>query len=159
MIVRDQACRDECAQQGAPRQNVHTHFLQHFGLAPAALLGKGSESSVYALDQTRVIRVYGRDAALGYIQARASFYTQLAAHRPRFAIPQVLDQGVIDGQPYTIEQRMRGHDLAHMLPQLTGQDRTRALVSYLDLAAQIGTIEFPDAPFGEMLLPHGALQR
>jgi Ser/Thr protein kinase RdoA (MazF antagonist) len=137
----------------------YTQLLQQFGITSTALLGKGGESSVYALDRTRVVRIYGRGASLAYIQARANFYTQLAARRPAFAIPLVLDHGVIDEHPYTIEQRMHGHDFARILPQLTGQDRARALISYLNVSTQIGTIEFPDAPFGEMLLPHGALQR
>ena len=138
---------------------MHTHILQQFGITLAAFLGKGSESSVYALDQARVLRIYGRGASIDYIQARVTFYTQLAAQRPAFAIPVVLDYGVIDAHPYSIEQRMHGHDFARILPQLTGQDRTHALISYLNLAMQIGTIAFPDAPFGEMILPYGALQR
>src|SRR4029078_12659291 len=99
---------------------MHTQILQQFGIISAALLGKGSESSVYALDQTRVVRIYGRGASLAYIQARSNFYTQLAAQRPAFAIPLVFDHGVIDEHPYTIEQRMHGYDFARILPQLTG---------------------------------------
>ncbi len=99
---------------------MHTHILQQFGITPAALLGQGGESSVYALDQTRVLRVYGRGASLDYLQARSSFYTQLTARHPSFATPLVLDQGVIDGHPYTIERRMHGYDFARILPQLAG---------------------------------------
>jgi len=128
-------------------------ILHHFGVLPAALLGKGSESRVYALDAARVLRIYPPGASPAALQARQRFYTQLAARHPPFVIPTVLDQGVIDGQLYTIEQRMRGHDLARVLPSLTGADRERALTSYLDLATQIGTLQFPDAPFGELILP------
>jgi aminoglycoside phosphotransferase (APT) family kinase protein len=133
-------------------------ILRQFGISAAALLGKGSESHVYALDQTRVVRIYPPGASLAYIDARRHFYTLLAARQPPFVIPRVLEHGVLDAHPYTIEQRMHGHDLASVLPQLTGQNRARALTSYLDLATRIGTIQFPDAPFGEMILP-GALQR
>ncbi len=135
-----------------------SHILNHFGISSAALLGKGSESQVYALDRTRVVRIYPPGASLAYIRARQNFYTQLAAQQPPFMIPRVLDHGVVEAHPYTIEQRMHGHDLARILPQLTGQDRARALTSYLDLATRIGTIQFPDARFGEMILPE-ALQR
>jgi Ser/Thr protein kinase RdoA (MazF antagonist) len=138
---------------------MHTQVLRHFGLTPAALLGKGGESTVYALDPTRVLRIYGPGASLAYIQARASFYAQLAARHPPFATPLILDHGMIDECRYTIDQRMHGSDFAQILPQLTGRDRERALISYLDLSTHIGTIEFPDAPFGEMLLPHQPLQR
>lgn len=138
---------------------MHTQILQRFGITSAALLGKGGESYVYALDQTRVVRIYGRGASLDYLQARSNFYTQLAARHPSFVIPLILDHGVIDEHPYTIERRMPGYDFAHILPQLTGRDRERALISYLNVSTQIGSITFPDALFGEMLLPHGALQR
>jgi putative membrane protein len=138
---------------------MHTQLLRHFGLGSAALLGKGSESSVYALDQERVLRIYGPEASPAYIQARSDFYAQLAARKPSFATPAVLDRGVIDRHPYTIEQRMHGSDLARILPQLAGRDRERALISYLELATRIGAIRFPGARFGEMLVPGGALQR
>jgi aminoglycoside phosphotransferase (APT) family kinase protein len=135
-----------------------SRVLHHFGILSTALLGKGSESQVYALDPTRVLRIYPPGASFAAIQARHGFYTQLAARQPPFVIPTVLDHGVADEHPYTIEQRMHGHDFARILPQLTGRDRARALRSYLDLAAQIGMIQFPDAPFGELILP-GTLQR
>ncbi len=137
---------------------MSTPILHHFGIPSTALLGKGSESQVYALDQARVLRIYPAGASLAALQARQSFYTQLAARHPPFVIPTVLSHGVIDEHPYTIEQRMHGHDFARVLPQLTGRDRARALTSYLGLATQIGTIEFPDAPFGEIIVP-GTLQR
>src|SRR4051812_34832722 len=138
---------------------MHTQLLQQFGITAAALLGKGSESSVYALDQARVVRIYGRGASIAYVQARANFYAQLAARHPAFVIPHVLDHGIIDEHAYTIEKRLHGHDFARILPQLAGQDRERALISYLNVATQIGAIDVPDAAFGEMLLPHGGLQR
>jgi putative membrane protein len=133
-------------------------ILHHFGISAAALLGKGSESQVYALDGQRVVRVYPPGTSLPYIQARQKFYAQLAERHPPFAIPLILGHGVIDEHLYTIEQRMRGYDLARVLPRLAGRDRAGALSSYLDLAAQIGTVRFPEAPFGEMVLPD-ALQR
>lgn len=138
---------------------MNMHLLQHFGITSAAFLGQGSESQVYALDQQRVVRVYPSDASLAYIHARTTFYRQLVAQQPTFAIPHILDQGVLDGHPYTIEQRMHGRDFAHVLPQLTGQHRVHALQSYLDLAAQIGTIQFPHMPFGELIVPNDGVQR
>ena len=91
---------------------MNISILQHFGSSAAALLGKGSETQVYALDQARVLRVFPPGASLAAVQARQHFYTQLAARRPPFVIPTVLDQGIIDQHPYTIEQRMHGHDFA-----------------------------------------------
>src|SRR5256885_10069747 len=102
---------------------MRTSILQHFGIPSTAVLGKGSETQVYALDMTRVLRIYPPGASLAALQARQHFYTQLAARHPPFVIPTVLDQGIIDEHPYTIEQRMHGHDLARVLHQLTARDR------------------------------------
>lgn len=138
---------------------MNAHLLRHFDLAPDDLLGWGGESSVYALDGERVLRVYAPDASLAYIEARGEFYAWLAAQRPPFATPQILDLGVYSGQPYAIERWMHGHDLARVLPRLMGSDRERALGSYLDVATRIGTIHLPQRPFGEILFPDGPIQR
>ncbi len=135
------------------------NILQHFNLTADDLLGQGGESRVYALDQTRVLRLCAPDASLAYIQARQDFYAWLAEQRPPFATPHVLEHGVIEQQPYAIERRMSGQDFERLLPQLTGDDRARALTSYLDLSLQIGTIALPNRPFGEILFPDGPLQR
>jgi putative membrane protein len=131
--------------------HMHHHILQQFGLTSAAFLGNGSESYVYALDTERVLRIYPPGTNLEYLAARHSFYHQLAEQQPNFTIPQLLEQGVCDQHPYTIEVCMQGHAFAHMLPHLSGADRLRALTSYLDLAASIGTIRFPDAAYGELI--------
>ena len=54
---------------------------------------------------------------------------------------------------------MSGQDLAQALPQLSGDDRARALTSYLDVATQIGTIQPSNQRFGEILFPDGPIQR
>ena len=138
---------------------MNARYLQHFGLNAADLLGQGGESRVYALDQARVLRLYAPDASLAYIQARQDFYAWLAEQRPPFVTPHVLEHGVIEQRPYAIERRMSGQDLERLLPQLTGDERARALASYLDVALWIGTIKLPDRPFGEILFPDGPIQR
>ena len=54
---------------------------------------------------------------------------------------------------------MCGRDFAGVLPELHGKDRELALASYLHVATQIGTIHFPDRPFGEILTAGEPLQR
>ncbi len=48
-------------------------------------------------------------------------------------------------------KRMCGRVFADVLPALEGDGRQRALASYLDVAEQIGIIQFSDRPFGEIL--------
>jgi aminoglycoside phosphotransferase (APT) family kinase protein len=131
-------------------------LLAHVGLSSADLLGKGSESQVYALDTERVLRCYHPGPLSAYHTRRQQFYQQLAACTPPFAIPVILDQGLYAGIPYTIERRMHGSDFAQRLPQLRGSARERALRSYLAIAIQIGQIAWPGEPFagyGEIIAP------
>jgi putative membrane protein len=130
-----------------------------FNVAAADLLGRGGESEVYALDESRVLRVYKPDASADYIARRAHFYAALREQAPPFDLPDVLESGVTEGRPYTVERRMRGRDFAAVLPSLRGPERERALASYLRTAGRIGTLRFPQHPFGELLTPGPALQR
>ncbi|GAB4127087.1 MAG: hypothetical protein OHK0050_40220 [Roseiflexaceae bacterium] len=122
-------------------------LLTSFGLSSADLLGRGSESQVYALDAERVLRCYHPGPLSAYHMRRQQFYQQLATCMPPFAIPMILDQAVYAGIPYSIERRMRGGDFAQRLAQLRGSARERALRSYLAVAGQIGQIAWPGEPF------------
>lgn len=133
-------------------------MLNRFNVGPANLLGKGSESEVYALDDTRVIRLYRPQTDLAYIEQRLALYDLLHQQHPPFELPLVFEKGTLDDRCYTVEQRMRGRAFADVLPILTGDERNRALRSYLRVAEQVGRIRFPGRPFGEMLVSGKPLQ-
>jgi putative membrane protein len=133
--------------------------IEHLLVSSAALLGKGSESEVYALDDERVLRLYYPGIQQQYVEQRHAFYDQLHLAQPPFELPRILESGMLDGRIYTVERRMRGRAFAGVLPELAGDDRKRALASYLQVAGQIGTIRIPDRPFGEMLTAEQPLQR
>lgn len=126
-------------------------MLDPSNVSSADLLGSGGESEVYALDSTRILRVYHSHLPVAYLEQRHAFYAQLHAHHPPFEIPHVLDTGYINGRFYTVERRMNGRDFNKVLPTLTGSARAKALASFLRVAQLIGTIQFPDRPFGELL--------
>lgn len=134
-------------------------MIDRFQLTPANLLGKGSESEVYALDDQRVVRLYRQHTDLEYIEQRLALYDLLHRQQPSFELPLVFEKGTLDGRFYTVEQRMCGRAFADALPVLTGDDRKRALRSYLSVAEQVGSIRFPDRPFGEMLTSGAPLRR
>jgi putative membrane protein len=134
-------------------------MLESFGLTSADLLGSGGESQVYALGVDQILRIYKRGMLSAYVEHRHAFYADLQQQHPPFEIPQIVASGRIDEQIYTIERRMRGRDFAQVLPTLTATERQRALTSYLDVAGQIGTIQFPNHQFGELLAPSKPLQR
>lgn len=126
-------------------------MLDPMDVSSDELLGSGGESQVYALDDTRILRLYHNHLPEDYLQQRHTFYAQLHAHHPPFEIPQIIDAGHINGRFYTLERRMNGRDFKSVLPTLTGPARTKALASFLQVAQLIGTIQFPDHPFGELL--------
>src|SRR4051794_21887492 len=123
--------------------NNHTHIIT------PQLLGKGGESEVYTVDDARVLRIYYRGTKRRYIEQRMGFYALLHEHHPSFELPFVLEIGTAVGRFYTVEHRMFGRAFAGVLPALAGDDRRRALASYLRVAGQIGSIRFPERPFGE----------
>ncbi|HEU5090521.1 MAG TPA: phosphotransferase [Roseiflexaceae bacterium] len=130
-------------------------LLDAFGITAADLLGRGSESAVYALDDQHVVRVYRHPPPPDYLQRRNAFYAMLREQRLPFETPYILECGTRAGSAYCVEARMRGRDFAGAMPHLAGAGREQALRSYLDVATQIGSIVLPDAPFGEVLT-HGA---
>ena len=134
-------------------------MVEGFPITPADLLGRGGESEVYALDAARVLRVYKPGIPAAYVARRAAFYALLQQQGPPFALPDVLASGEVAGRLYTVERRMHGRAFADALPHLSGADRERALTSYLRTAAQIGTLSFPERPFGELLTAGPPLTR
>ena len=134
-------------------------MLERFDLATAALLGQGGEAQVYALDSERVVRLYHGSVDPTFVAQRRTLYDFLRSQDPPFALPQILDSGTYRGRTYTVEPRMPGSDFRKVLPALTGRERERALLSYVTVAEQIGTIRLPNLPFGEVLSVHHPIRR
>ncbi len=130
-----------------------------FHATSSDLLGWGGESQVYALDAARVLRVCWPGGNRGYLDRRRALYDWLAMRDLPFVLPVVLESGSLDDRLYTVERRMPGRVFSRVLPTLRGADRERALTSYLDAAEQIGAVEIPDRPFGEILAAGEPLQR
>jgi aminoglycoside phosphotransferase (APT) family kinase protein len=131
---------------------VHV-ILNRFGLFDSDLLGKGSESRVYSLDKEHVLRIYNSNMAWEYVEARRIFYESLAKEELPFAVPEILTVGAWVGHIYTVEKRMPGRDFEQVLVTLRGAERAKALTSYLEVAAALGAVRFPDKPYGELIRP------
>ena len=124
-----------------------------FQITAEARLGHGSESEVYAIDERHVLRLYFGDYGgnPSYLAQRQAFYDWLQHMDLPFETPHILEVGQRDGRYYSIERRMKGRDFGPVLPTLQGEARARALASYLDVAAQIGAVQLPDRPYGEIM--------
>lgn len=133
-------------------------ILNRFGVAPADVLGRGSESTVYALDATQALRVYRPQVTWEYVALRQQLTDWVRGCGLPFAVPEVFAIGAWAGQVYTVEARIPGRDLAQTLPTLDAPGRAQALANYLAAAQQIGAVVVADRPFGELLGDAGALQ-
>ena len=126
-------------------------ILNRFDLFAEDFLGEGSESRVYAMNAEHVLRIYRDTISWDYVETRRLFYLELAKHELPFAVPHVYTIGSWLGHVYTTEPRMAGQDFGKVLPDLRGADRAKALTSYLDAAAALGSVRFPDKPYGDLL--------
>ncbi len=124
-------------------------MLRRFGATPTDRIGRGGDATVYALSDNRVLRVLHSPASpIGRI---ASFYDELAGQDPGFALPRVIEHGVIDGTAYSIDRLIPGRPLIDVLPELSGDRRHTALDSYLDAADAIATLRIERPLYGEIL--------
>jgi Ser/Thr protein kinase RdoA (MazF antagonist) len=126
-------------------------ILNRFDLSTEDILGKGSESTVYAMDDEHVLRIYRDLVSWDYVEERRVFYAALDNHTLPFAVPHIFTIGSWVGHLYTVERRMHGRDFGKVLPALAGEARTRALTNYLDAVAALGMVRFDDKPYGELL--------
>jgi len=116
--------------------------------ARAAALGSGGEADVYALDDTRVLRVHHGDPGELAAELEEVYHRWArtagradASGGPGFALPTVLDSGV-DGRLYwQVMRRFPGQTVTATLQTLPGPARARLLAAYVDAAAAIGSIE------------------
>jgi Ser/Thr protein kinase RdoA (MazF antagonist) len=134
-------------------------ILNRFQIFGSDLLGVGGESRVYALGSEQILRIYNVNVGWDYVEQRHALYNELAKHDLPVALPELLSVNSWVGHVYTVEKRMPGQDFSKVLPSLRGEERAKALTSYLDVAAQLGTVHFPERPYGELLLSDNAVHR
>jgi aminoglycoside phosphotransferase (APT) family kinase protein len=127
-------------------------ILNRFEIFDTDLLGQGSESSVYAMDAEHVLRIYRDTVPWEYVEAKQAFYAKIGKDALPFAVPVIHSIGAWVGHVYTVETRMRGRDFGSVLPTLGGDGRVKALTSFLDAAAALGSVHFPDQPYGELIV-------
>ncbi|MCB1496699.1 MAG: aminoglycoside phosphotransferase family protein [Bauldia sp.] len=124
-------------------------ILDRFRLGAGDLLGAGSESWVYALDDERILRIRRQPAELDRLRALASFLERIAGRLP-FDTPEILS---IEADGATIERRLAGRPMTEALDRLEGDGRRRALSNYFGAAVAIRSITMDDQPFGALLDP------
>jgi hypothetical protein len=130
-------------------QNART--LEEFGLSPSDLLGEGSESLVYALSTDSILRLPKGDRAGASSRTRLKTFLEGIAGRFPFATPEIEEIG--PGDAYTIEKRVPGRPMSDFLRTAGDDARDKAFRNYVAAIDAFSTIEFPDAPYGQLLAP------
>jgi Ser/Thr protein kinase RdoA (MazF antagonist) len=103
------------------------------------------------MDNEHVLRIYHDNMAWDYVEARQLFYDDLAKINLPFAVPEIYSVGAWVGHIFTTEKRIHGQDFSLVLPTLEGENRAKALTSYLDTVVALGQVQFPDKPYGELI--------
>lgn len=131
-------------------------ILARFGIDESALLGRGGEARVFALDRERVLRLPHPAYPLALLDDRRRLLDALSAGSPPVAIPEVLAHEEVDGRIVVIERRLPGGNALDALAA-PGTDRAALVRHHLDVAGAIANLPFPGAAFGELYGDH-ALQ-
>lgn len=133
-------------------EGAKANLLAHFGLgADTQPFARGVNAEVYALPDERVLKVY-KNIELANLNALKDFYDTLSDLRLPFALPSIEQVGrSAEGLAYSIETMLAGREMRSAFGQLDLGARTNALQSYFAAAHAIGTIEFPNLAYGELL--------
>lgn len=137
------------AEEDSTRSN--DAVLAAFGIGPGALLGRGGEASIYALDGARVLRLMhpGRDS--DQLRRNQALLAELDSSTLSFELPLILEIGEIEGRVYAIEPRLRGRSLAQVLAEIDGAERDRLIGSYVEAAHVLGDLRPEGWPYyGEL---------
>ncbi|HLT61471.1 MAG TPA: PH domain-containing protein, partial [Microlunatus sp.] len=133
--------------------------LDRFRISPDALLGAGSESRVFALDDERVLRIQAPGAGPEVTAQRQALSTLWADVDLGFAVPLLLDAGEFAGRRYTVERRIPGEPLSTYLA--SGPDRAArrtTLERYLTAAMDLQRLPVPVAGFARLIGPDAPRQ-
>ena len=119
--------------------------LAQFGTSRDRLLGAGSESEVFALDEHRVLRLYrGRHEApqqtAGQLQA---LYRHWSGVDIGLEVPLTLQTGELAGRTWAVDRRFSGRTLSGWLAEAGPAERRPALLSLLDAAVAVSRLPSP----------------
>ncbi len=121
----------------------HRFVLAGLG-ADGTRLGAGSEATVYALDDTRVVRIM--HGVAGPLDDELTRVYRRWAEQPGtatlgFDLPTVLDDATTHGVHWQILRRIPGVEVGRLLRDAPADRRSELLAGYLDASARIGAID------------------
>lgn len=132
-----------------------TDVLAAFEVEPQALLGRGGEATVYALDRDRVLRVLRPGGDPNQLARTEALLRALATSPVSFHLPEIVEIGEIGGRAYGIERRLPGRSLReHLKMNDDGAGRDLLIEAYMDAAWALGELRPQGwAYYGELASP------
>ena len=130
-----------------------TQVLEFFGLGDEDYLGAGSEASVYALDEDRVVRIVDPRTQRDYLERLVAFYRGIDRSALTLALPDVYELAELNGQLYTIEARLPGRDVMTVLNSLSGDVRDAAVREYMLASVALRNVSVEGRGYWRMLAP------
>jgi hypothetical protein len=125
-------------------------ILSRLGVSPAALLGRGGQAHVYALDADRVVRI-PRDGRPEDVWRGQRLVDELMARGAPFAMPEVLAVDEVDGRLVAIERRLPGRSVLDALALLEGPPRDALIERHFEAATALGGLHLEPRPwYGEL---------
>lgn len=137
--------RQAHAEAAPDERTGEAEVLAAFATDRDHLLGAGSESEVFGLDEGRVLRLYrGRHEAP---QQTAQQLQALTRHWSGvdvgIEVPLVLQTGVLAGRTWSVDRRFSGRTLSGWLAGAAPDERRQALLSLLDATTAVARLPSP----------------
>lgn len=126
--------------------------LDHFGIDDSHLLGQGGESRVFALDESRVLRLYrhSHEAPQQVAAQLRTLYDSWLGVDVGIEVPQILDLGQLAGRCFTVDRRLSGRNFSTWLASASVAERRTALPSYLEAALAVNRLPAPVPGFARL---------
>jgi len=135
------------------KQTHGEDILKRFSLSEEAFLGAGSESRVYSLNDSQILRIYAPGTSLDSIYKLKEFYDSIRGRDTvPFVIPMITEIEDHQGCFHSIEPRIKGVNLSEHLRGLAADSRTYALCQYAKAVGQIKSLRINhNNYYGEIL--------
>lgn len=124
-------------------------ILAAFGVDETSLVGRGGEARVFAIDDSRVLRLPHPGTERGDLADRRRLLDALSSDSATVALPEVLDHVEVDGRVVVIERRLPGRNALEVLGE-AGTDRAGLVRHHLDVSRHIAELPCPTTTFGEI---------
>ncbi len=160
----DDRAREASAAAVPGERTGEAEVLQAFGTSRDQLLGAGSESEVFALDEQHVLRLYRtrHEAPRQTAAQLQALYHHWSRVDVGIEVPLTLQTGERAGRVWAVDRRFSGRNLSGWLGTADPDQRRTALLSLLDATTAVARLPSPVPGWAQLVGPgaprvHGSL--